>query len=104
MQDLDELLRIDKDSIWHPYSSMSSDLPVYHVDSAAGVLLKLNNGQELIDGMSSWWSVIHGYNHPQMNLALEEQLKDMAHVMFGGLTHTPAIQLTEKLIAITPIL
>jgi adenosylmethionine-8-amino-7-oxononanoate aminotransferase len=66
------------------------------------VRLKLSNGQELIDGMSSWWSVIHGYNHPEMNLALERQLKDMAHVMFGGLTHTPAIALTEKLIAITP--
>ena len=102
MQDLDELLNIDKNSIWHPYSAMSSDLPVYHVDSAAGVRLKLSNGQELIDGMSSWWSVIHGYNHRKMNLALEQQLKDMAHVMFGGLTHTPAIELTEQLIAITP--
>lgn len=102
MQDSDELLNIDKNSIWHPYSAMSSDLPVYLVASAAGVRLKLSNGQELIDGMSSWWSVIHGYNHPEMNLALERQLKDMAHVMFGGLTHTPAIELTEKLIAITP--
>jgi len=102
MQDLDELLKIDKDSIWHPYSAMSSDLPVYHVGSAQGVRLKLSNGQELIDGMSSWWSVIHGYNHPEINLALERQLKDMAHVMFGGLTHTPAIALTEQLIAITP--
>jgi adenosylmethionine---8-amino-7-oxononanoate aminotransferase len=102
MQDFDELLNIDKNSIWHPYSAMSSDLPVYHVASADGVRLKLSNGQELIDGMSSWWSVIHGYNHSEMNLALEQQLKDMAHVMFGGLTHTPAIKLTEKLIAITP--
>lgn len=102
MQDFDELLNIDKNSIWHPYSAMSSDLPVYHVASAAGVRLKLSNGQELIDGMSSWWSVIHGYNHPEMNLALERQLKDMAHVMFGGLTHKPAIELAEKLIAITP--
>tara|TARA_R110002072_G_scaffold14582_9_gene60192 strand:+ start:776 stop:2059 length:1284 start_codon:yes stop_codon:yes gene_type:complete len=102
MQDFDELLNIDKNSIWHPYSAMSSDLPVYHVASADGVRLKLSDGQELIDGMSSWWSVIHGYNHPDMNLALERQLKDMAHVMFGGLTHTPAIELTKKLIAITP--
>jgi len=102
MQDFDELLNIDKNAIWHPYSAMSSDLPVYPVDSAAGVRLKLSNGQELIDGMSSWWSVIHGYNHAEMNLALERQLKDMAHVMFGGLTHKPAIELTEKLIAITP--
>ena len=102
MQDLNELLNIDKNLIWHPYSAMSSDLPIYHVDSANGVRLKLSNGQELIDGMSSWWSVIHGYNHPAMNLALEQQLKDMAHVMFGGLTHTPAIRLTEKIIDITP--
>ena len=102
MQDLNKLLDIDKNLIWHPYSAMSSDLPIYHVDSANGVRLKLSNGQELIDGMSSWWSVIHGYNHPAMNQALERQLKDMAHIMFGGLTHTPAIRLTEKIIDITP--
>jgi adenosylmethionine---8-amino-7-oxononanoate aminotransferase len=102
MQDLDKLLNIDKNSIWHPYSAMSSDVPVYHVESANGVRLKLVNGQELIDAMSSWWSVIHGYNHPAMNRALESQLKDMAHVMFGGLTHTPAIELTKQLISITP--
>ncbi len=102
MQDFEELLSIDRDSIWHPYSAMSSDLPVYHVESAQGVRLNLSSGQELLDGMSSWWSVIHGYNHPQMNQALEQQLKRMAHVMFGGLTHTPAIELTKKLISITP--
>ncbi len=102
MQDIEELLSIDRNSIWHPYSAMSSDVPVYHVESAEGVRLKLSSGQELIDGMSSWWSVIHGYNHPQMNQALEQQLKRMAHVMFGGLTHTPAIELTKKLISITP--
>lgn len=102
MQDIEELLSIDRNSIWHPYSAMSSDVPVYHVESAQGVRLKLSSGQELIDGMSSWWSVIHGYNHPQMNQALEQQLKRMAHVMFGGLTHTPAIELTKKLISITP--
>jgi adenosylmethionine---8-amino-7-oxononanoate aminotransferase len=102
MQNIEHLLNIDKNSIWHPYSAMSSDLPIYHVVSAAGVRLKLSNGQELIDGMSSWWSVIHGYNHPEINKALEHQLKDMAHVMFGGLTHSPAMQLTEQLISITP--
>jgi adenosylmethionine---8-amino-7-oxononanoate aminotransferase len=102
MQNIEELLKIDRDSIWHPYSAMSSDLPVYHVESAEGVRINLSNGQELIDGMSSWWSVIHGYNHPQMNQALEHQLKAVAHVMFGGLTHTPAIELTEQLLSITP--
>jgi len=102
MQNIEDLLKIDNDSIWHPYSALSSDLPVYHVASANGVRLKLSDGRELIDGMSSWWSVIHGYNQPEINKALEQQLKKMAHVMFGGLTHTPAIELTEQLLAITP--
>ncbi len=102
MHNLEHLLKIDKGSIWHPYSALSSDLPVYHVASANGVRLKLSDGRELIDGMSSWWSVIHGYNQPEINKALEQQLKDMAHVMFGGLTHTPAIELTKQLLAITP--
>ncbi len=93
---------IDKNHIWHPYSAMNSDLPVYEVASADGVRLKLKDGRELIDGMSSWWCMIHGYNHPQMNAALEKQIKKMSHVMFGGLTHEPAIELTKKLIEITP--
>jgi len=102
MQNLENLLKIDRNSIWHPYTALASELPVYHVDSADGVRLKLSDGRELIDGMSSWWSVIHGYNQPEINKALEQQLKSMAHVMFGGLTHTPAIELTEQLLAITP--
>jgi len=93
---------IDKNHIWHPYSAMNSDLPVYEVESADGVRLKLKDGRELIDGMSSWWCMIHGYNHPQMNAALEQQIKKMSHVMFGGLTHQPAIELSEKLLEITP--
>jgi len=93
---------IDKEHIWHPYSAMNSDLPVYEVESANGVRLKLKDGRELIDGMSSWWCMIHGYNHPEMNKALEQQIKKMSHVMFGGLTHQPAIALTKKLIEITP--
>ena len=93
---------IDQNHIWHPYSAMNSDLPVYEVESANGVRLKLKDGTELIDGMSSWWCMIHGYNHPKMNEALEKQIKKMSHVMFGGLTHNPAIELTKKLIEITP--
>lgn len=102
MKKLEHLLQIDKDAIWHPYTALSSNLPIYHVESAEGVRLKLSDGRKLIDGMASWWSVIHGYNQPEMNDALEKQIKNMAHVMFGGLTHTPAIELTEQLLAITP--
>ena len=93
---------IDSQHIWHPYSAMSSDLPVYEIASASGVRLRLADGRELIDGMASWWCAIHGYNHPQMNAALQQQLDKMAHVMFGGLTHTPAIELTEQLLSLTP--
>lgn len=93
---------IDQQHIWHPYSAMNSDLPVYTVESADGVRLKLADGRELIDGMSSWWSVIHGYNHPEINKALTEQLNKMSHVMFGGLTHHPAIELTQQLLKIVP--
>lgn len=92
----------DQNHIWHPYSAMNSDLPVYTVTSADGVRLKLENDRELIDGMSSWWCMIHGYNHPEMNAALEQQINKMSHVMFGGLTHQPAIELSQQLIDITP--
>ena len=81
---------------------MNSELPVYPVESANGLRMKLTDGRELIDGMASWWCVIHGYNHPEMNAALEQQLHKMSHVMFGGLTHEPAIELTRQLIDITP--
>ncbi|MGD8588713.1 MAG: adenosylmethionine--8-amino-7-oxononanoate transaminase [Chromatiales bacterium] len=92
----------DKHHVWHPYSAIGADLPVFPVVGASGVRLQLADGRELIDGMSSWWSAIHGYNHPEMNRALEHQLSHMAHVMFGGLTHRPAVELAARLIELTP--
>ena len=102
MKNYSQLLDIDRKHIWHPYSALDSDSPVYPVVSASGVRLKLADGRELIDGMASWWCVIHGYNHPAMNAALKAQLDAMAHVMFGGLTHQPAIDLASKLVSLTP--
>jgi adenosylmethionine-8-amino-7-oxononanoate aminotransferase len=96
------LLAGDRAHLWHPYSAMGSDQPIYPVVSASGVRLKLADGRELVDGMSSWWCAIHGYNHPVLNAAIESQLGNMAHVMFGGLTHPPAVQLARKLVALTP--
>jgi adenosylmethionine-8-amino-7-oxononanoate aminotransferase len=98
----ESMLARDRAHVWHPYSAIGSDHPIYPVVSAEGVRLKLANGTELIDGMSSWWCTIHGYNHPEMNRALESQLAKMAHVMFGGLTHGPAVELAEKLVELTP--
>jgi adenosylmethionine-8-amino-7-oxononanoate aminotransferase len=95
-------LAIDREHIWHPYSAMHSDLPVYHVASASGVYLQLSDGRRLIDGMSSWWCTIHGYNHPRLNQAAREQLERVAHVMFGGLTHEPAIRLAQTLVRLSP--
>jgi adenosylmethionine-8-amino-7-oxononanoate aminotransferase len=97
-----QIINCDHDIVWHPYSAMGSDLPVFPVKSAHGVRIKLMDGRELIDGMSSWWSAIHGYNHPVINQALSEQLKHMSHVMFGGLTHQPAVDLATQLVEITP--
>ncbi|NOY71377.1 MAG: adenosylmethionine--8-amino-7-oxononanoate transaminase [Gammaproteobacteria bacterium] len=100
--DLQQLTQLDQAHVWHPYSAIDSSLPVYPVASAEGVRLKLLDGRELIDGMSSWWCAIHGYNHPEMNRALITQLSDMAHVMFGGLTHRPAVALAARLVELTP--
>lgn len=97
-----QLLATDKKIIWHPYSALGNDLPIFPVVSAQGVRLKLADDRELIDGMSSWWCAIHGYNHPVMNQAIKDQLESMSHVMFGGLTHPPAVELAETLVDITP--
>ena len=97
------LLDFDFDSahIWHPYTSMTRSLPVYGVHSAKGCELELVDGRKLIDGTSSWWACVHGYAHPEILTAMEKQLHQLSHVMFGGITHEPAIELCKKLIAMT---
>lgn len=98
----EELLSIDRKHIWHPYTSANRTVDNIIVKKAKGVFLELEDGSLLIDGMSSWWSTIHGYNVPELNDAIHSQLGDMAHVMFGGITHRPAVELTKKLLQIVP--
>lgn len=98
----EEILALDRAHVWHPYGPMPAAMDPYLVVGAEGVRLRLADGRELIDGMSSWWSVIHGYRHPVLDAAVTEQLNRMSHVMFGGLTHEPAVRLVRTLVELTP--
>jgi adenosylmethionine---8-amino-7-oxononanoate aminotransferase len=101
--DWDTLLALDRERVWHPYGSLPAGPPAaLPVVSAEGVRLCLADGRELIDGMASWWCAIHGYRHPVLDDAIRAQLDQMAHVMFGGLTHEPAIVLVERLVELAP--
>lgn len=96
------ILSFDQAHIWHPYASANPEKECLLVEKANGVYIHLESGEKLIDGMSSWWSVIHGYNHPELNAALAEQSHKMAHIMFGGLTHRPAVELAQQLLRMVP--
>jgi len=97
-----DLVARDRARVWHPYSSVLSESPLYEVIAARGCRLTLADGRELVDGMSSWWAVIHGYRHPVLDAALHAQVDRFSHVMFGGLTHVAAVELAELLVDITP--
>ena len=98
----EEILEADRRHVWHPYAAVPPASAPYVVDSAEGVRLRLADGRELVDGMSSWWAAIHGYRHPVLDAAVTDQLGRMSHVMFGGLTHEPAVRLARTLVELTP--
>ena len=100
-----DVLAFDREHLWHPYTSMTEPTPVRLVTGASGARLTLGgryDGREVVDGMSSWWSAIHGYRHPVLDAALRDQAAEFSHVMFGGLTHAPAVELGRRLVSITP--
>ena len=96
------LLEYDRARVWHPYASLNDPPPVRLADSASGVEIALADGTRLIDAVSSWWCVAHGHNHPALVSAIRKQSESLCHVMFGGFTHAPAVELAEKLAAIAP--
>jgi adenosylmethionine---8-amino-7-oxononanoate aminotransferase len=102
VSDVAELLRFDREHVWHPYAALPSDEPRYVVKSTRGCRIELADGRELVDGIASWWAAIFGYGHPALTAAAHAQLDQMAHVMFGGLTHAPAVRLAERLIGLAP--
>ena len=93
---------LDARHVWHPYAPMDDPHRPHVVESASGATLHLADGRDLLDGMSSWWAAVHGYRHPRLDDALRTQLSSMAHVMFGGLTHEPGVELVRRLVEITP--
>jgi adenosylmethionine-8-amino-7-oxononanoate aminotransferase len=98
----DELLRFDREHLWHPYTSALHPIRVWEAVGGTGTRIRLRDGRELVDGMASWWCAIHGYRHPALMRALHEQAATMPHVMFGGLTHAPAVRLGQRLLDMAP--